>query len=88
MHKESHWLQVSATKILGEIAKLIFGQNLRKRPKIEKVNITHIEINLDPKFQLQQIILLSGTNFQKKYTFGPKHKKMNIIIEFSIFKLV
>ena len=41
-NKESHWLQVSATKIQGDLpgnTKLIFGQNLQKRSKIEKVNI-------------------------------------------------
>ena len=28
--------------------------------------ILHIQINLDSKFQLQQTILIFGTNFQKK----------------------
>ena len=37
--------------------------------------ILHIQINLDSKFQLQQTILIFGTNFQKKYTSGQKHKK-------------
>ena len=50
--------------------------------------ILHIQINLDSKFQLQQTILIFGTNFQKKYTSGRKHKKMNITIEFFIFELV
>ena len=45
--------------------------------------ILHIQINLDSKFQLQQTILI-----QKKYTSGRKDQKMNITIEFFIFKLV
>ena len=50
--------------------------------------ILHTQINLDSKFQLQQIILSFGTNFQEKYTAGQKHKKMIITIEFFIFKLI
>ena len=51
--------------------------------------ILNIQINIDSKFQLQQAILIFGTNFQKKkYTSGQKQKKMNITIEFFIFKLV
>ena len=50
--------------------------------------ILDVQINLDSKFQLQQTILIFGTNFQKKYTSGRKHKKMNITIEFFIFELV
>ena len=37
--------------------------------------ILHIQINLDSKFQLQQTILIFGTNFQKKYTSSQKQKK-------------
>ena len=36
--------------------------------------ILHIQINLDSKFQLQQTILIFGTNFQKKYTSSRKQK--------------
>ena len=50
--------------------------------------ILHIQINVDSKFHLQQIVLIFGTNFRKKYTSGQKHKKMNITIEFFIFKFV
>ena len=50
--------------------------------------ILDVQINLDSKFQLQQTILIFGTNFQKKYTSGQKHKKMIITIEFFIFELV
>ena len=37
--------------------------------------ILYIQINLDSKFQLQQTILIFGTNFQKKYTSSQKDKK-------------
>ena len=47
-----------------------------------------IKINLDSKFQLQQTILIPGTNFKKNYTSGRKHKKMDIAIEFFMFELV
>ena len=50
--------------------------------------ILHIQIKLDPKFQLQQTILIFGTNFQKKYTSTQKQEKMNMAIEFFIFELV
>ena len=50
--------------------------------------ILHIQINLDSKFQLQQTILIFGTNFQKKYTSTQKQEKMNMAIEFFIFELV
>ena len=42
----------------------------------------------DSEFQLQQTILIFGTNFQKRDTSGRKHKKMNITIELFIFELV
>ena len=52
-NKESHWLQVSPTKIQGDLSgntKLIFGQNLQKRSKIEnsehQYNIFHTQISL------------------------------------------
>ena len=45
----------------------------------------HIQINLHSKFQLQQVF---ETNLQKKYTSGRNQNKMNITIEFFIFKLV
>ena len=54
------------------------------------LRILHIQINLDFKFQLQQAILIFGQISKKKYTFGRKQKKkkMNIAIEFFIFKLI
>ena len=53
------------------------------------LRILHIEINLDFKFQLQQAILIFGTNFQERVYFRSKtNKKMNIAIEFFIFKLI
>ena len=45
----------------------------------------HIQINLHSKFQLQQVF---ETNLKKKYTSGRNQNKMNITIEFFIFKLV
>ena len=45
--------------------------------------ILHIQINLDSKFQLQQTILIFGTNFQKKYTSGQKHKKWTSLLNSS-----
>ena len=46
----------------------------------------HIQINLDPKFQLQQANLIFGT--KKKYTSAQKHKKINVTIEFFLFEVV
>ena len=43
---------------------------------------------VDSKFQLQQKILIFGTNFQKRDTSGRKNKKMNLTIELFIFELV
>ena len=45
--------------------------------------IVHIQINLDSKFQLQQRTLIFGTNFQKKYTSGRKHKKLTSLLNSS-----
>ena len=42
-------------------------------------------INICSKFQLQQIIFIFGTNFQKKDTSG---QKLNSTIEFFILELV
>ena len=51
--------------------------------------ILHIQINQDSKFQLQQTILIFGTNFQKKCILLVKNRnKMNITIEFFIIELV
>ena len=44
--------------------------------------ILHIQINLDSKFQLQQIILIFGTNF-KKVCFGWKQKKWTSLLNSS-----
>ena len=49
--------------------------------------IPHIQINLDSKFQLQQTILIFGTNFQKNIYLWSKTEKMNITTEFFIFEL-
>ena len=35
----------------------------------------HIQINLDPKFQLQQANLIFGTNFLKEVYFRSKTQK-------------
>ena len=43
---------------------------------------------VDSKFQPQQTILIFGKFFQKKFTSGRHHRKMNITIEFFIFELV
>ena len=40
------------------------------------------------KFQLQQTILIYGTNFSKKGNFRSKIEKINITIEFFIFELI
>ena len=37
--------------------------------------ILHIQINLNSKFQLQQTILIFGTNFQKNVYFRSKTQK-------------
>ena len=49
--------------------------------------ILHIHINLDSKFQRQQFEFWNKFP-KKKYTSGRNQKKMNITIEFFIFKLV
>ena len=36
---------------------------------------------VDSKFQPQQAILIFGKCFQKKYTSGQNHRKMNITID-------
>ena len=46
--------------------------------------ILHIQINLDSKFQLQQTILIFGTNFQKKYTSSRKQKNHYWILHIRI----
>ena len=38
----------------------------KKKKKENNHQILHIRINLGPKFQLQQTIVIFGTNFQKK----------------------
>ena len=45
--------------------------------------ILQIQINLDSKFELQQTILIFGTNFKKKYTSSRKHKKMKSLLNSS-----
>ena len=53
---------------------------LRTKKNQHYHRINHIQINLDPKFQLQQTILIFRPNFKEKYTSGRKHKKMSITI--------
>ena len=51
--------------------------------------ILNIQIKVDYYFQLQQTILILGTNLKKKRIFLVENrKKMNTTIEFLIFKLV
>ena len=47
-----------------------------------------MQINLGSKFWLEQAILIFGKNFQEKDTSSRKLDKMDITIEFFIFKLV
>ena len=73
------------------------GPNLLKKwnsgPDKKKKNeyhywILHIWISLCPKFQLKLIILIFWTKFFQKGYFQSRAEKVNIIIEFCIFKLV
>ena len=47
-----------------------------------------MQINLGSKFCLQQAILIFGKKFQEKDTTSRKLDKMDISIEFCVFKLV
>ena len=59
----------------------------KKRKKNENHHrILHIQIILDFKFQLQQTILIFWNKFLKKRILSWKTEKINITVEFFIFK--
>ena len=57
-----------------------------KRAKI--LNILHIRIRLATKCRLKLIILIFWTKFAQKGYFQLKKEKVNITIDFRIFKLL
>ena len=75
----------------------LFGPNLLKRVAIfslkHKINrhhhwILHIWVSLCIKFHFEQIILNFCTKFAQERYLWSKTEKLNIIIEFRLFKLV
>ena len=57
------------------MALLNFSIKLTQKGYLRTKKILHIWINLDSKFQLQQTILIFGTNFLKKGYFWSKTQK-------------
>ena len=73
--------------LLNVWIKITQKEYFRTKKNENRLRILHIQIYLEFKFQLQQRILIFGTNFQRKVYFPSKTQKMNITIEFFIFKL-
>ena len=67
-----------------------FGQNLFVKNGKSEYHywILHIEISLGTEFQRKLTILIFWTKFAQKKNFRLKTEKVNIIIEFYIFKLM
>ena len=95
-YKKSNWLQVSANKLLGDqsggikMSDWFFGQNLQKRSKTEKYNITLefyvFEIVSVPNFILNWQMF--WTKLTQKGNFQPKTEKVNTSADFYKFKLL
>ena len=84
LNNKSHWLQVSASKLLGESGNIkmpngFFGHNLQKRSKTEyRHRILRFQNGLGTKFQVKQTILDKLTQkrvflIQKRKTNGNHH---------------
>ena len=58
------------------------------RKGIQKEYFQHIRLSLDAKFHLKETVLIFWTKFAQKWYIRPITEKVNITIEFSIFKLV
>ena len=87
---------IVGTKFQLKLTILIFWANFRQKKVFPAQNrksehhhwVLPIQISLRTKFHFKQTVLSCGTKFAQKECFWSETEKMNMTIEFCMFKLV